>query len=106
MQLVKDRLDFGLYTTNHDAMLEFWQTEVGLPYEEMLPAGRGVRQHRHGLNGSVFKLNHSRERLAQLELGGYRELLIAREGLTAERSLVDPDGNRVRLILDRSSLRD
>lgn len=39
MQLAKDVLEFGLYTNEHDVMLEFWKTEVGLPYQEMLPAG-------------------------------------------------------------------
>lgn len=98
MKLAKDVLDFGLYTAERDAMLAFWQSEVGLSYEEMLPAGRGVRQHRLSLNGSVFKLNHSRAPLAELAPSGYRELLIAREGLAAECALVDPDGNRVRLV--------
>lgn len=98
VKLAKDVLDFGLYTVELDAMLEFWQSEVGLPYQEMLPAGRGVRQHRLGLCGSVFKLNHSREPLADLAASGYRELLIARKGLAKERALVDPDGNRVRLV--------
>ncbi len=98
MKLAKDVLDFGLYTVDRDAMLEFWCSDVALPYEEMLPAGRGVRQYRHALNGSVFKLNHSREPLADLAPSGYRELLIAREGLVAERALLDPDGNRVRLV--------
>jgi catechol 2,3-dioxygenase-like lactoylglutathione lyase family enzyme len=98
VKLAKDVLDFGLYTVDLDAMLEFWQSDAGLPYEEMLPAGRGVRQHRHTLNGSVFKLNHSREPLPNLPQGGYRELLIAREGIEEERRLVDPDGNCVRLV--------
>ncbi len=98
MKLAKNVLDFGLYTMQLDPMLEFWRSEVGLPYEEMLPAGKGVRQHRHGLNGSVFKLNHSREPLTDLAQSGYRELLIAREGAFGEQTLADPDGNRVRLV--------
>jgi len=98
MKMAKNVLDFGLYTVERDAMLEFWRSVVGLPYEEMLPAGKGVQQHRHGLNGSVFKLNHSRDPLPDLPPSGYRELLIAREGIDGERALVDPDGNRVRLV--------
>ena len=31
-------------------------------------------------------------------LSGYRELLIARDGLTAPKSLIDPEGNRVTLV--------
>jgi hypothetical protein len=79
-------------------MLSFWQQVVGLPFENLLPIGQGLRQHRHGMNGSVFKLNHSRNRLEQAPIAGYRELRIARAGLAERRALVDPDGNRVVLV--------
>lgn len=98
MELAKPVLDVGLYTTDRDGMLRFWQHEVGLPFEETLPAGRGVHQHRHGCHGSVVKINHSRDPLPDQPPSGYRELWIAREDLEAERRLVDPDGNRVRLV--------
>jgi catechol 2,3-dioxygenase-like lactoylglutathione lyase family enzyme len=98
MRLAKPCIDIGLFTNNLDAMLYFWQEEVGLPFEELLPLGGGSRQHRHALNGSVFKLNESREPIPPGALAGYRELLIAREGLTGPRSLADPDGNRVTLV--------
>ncbi len=98
MELAKPRIDVGLYTVQRDPMLEFWQNEVGLAYEELLPAGRGVQQHRHGMNGSVMKVNHSCDPLPESAPSGYRELFIAREGLAEPRSLVDPDGNRVSLV--------
>ena len=98
MRVAKPRLDFGLYTNDRDGMLAFWQDEVGLELEEVLPVGRGVRQHRLSLNGSVFKLNHSRDPLPDEARSGYRELLIARPGLGRRRGLVDPDGNRVTLV--------
>jgi lactoylglutathione lyase len=79
-------------------MLRFWQEEVGLPFEELLPLGDGSRQHRHAMNGSVLKLNESREPVPAAPPSSYRELLIAREGLAAPRSLVDPDGNHVTLV--------
>jgi lactoylglutathione lyase len=50
------------------------------------------------MNGSVFKLNHSRAPLGAPSPCGYRRLSIAREGLDASVELVDPDGNRVRLV--------
>jgi len=98
MRIAKPRLDFGLYTHDLDGMLAFWQGEVGLELEEVLAVGRGVRQHRHAVNGSVFKLNHSRDTLPAETPSGYRELLIARPGLAERRPLVDPDGNRVTLV--------
>ncbi len=98
MKLAKDSIDVGVYTNQRDDMLAFWQETVGLPYEELLKVGGGVHQHRLGLNGSVFKLNHTRRPLDAHSPAGYSELLIAREGLTAPQPLTDPDGNRVTLV--------
>jgi len=101
VKLAKPRIDVGLYTNRRDEMLAFWRDEVGLPYEELLPMGGGVQQHRLGLNGSVLKINHSREPLPDEPRSGYVELAIAREGLQAPRALLDPDGNRVVLVPPR-----
>ncbi|MFA7638753.1 MAG: VOC family protein [Parvibaculum sp.] len=98
MELAKPRIDVGLFTTNLEAMLDFWQNEVGIPFDHLLPLGNGLQQHRHDLLGSVLKINHARDELPALAPSGYRELLIAREGLTRPRSLTDPDGNRVTLV--------
>lgn len=98
MRLAKNLLDVGLQTNQLEPMLRFWQDEVGLPFEELLPTGGGNRQHRHGLNGAVLKLNQSRDPLPTDAPTGYRELLVAREGLEAPRTLQDPDGNRVTLV--------
>jgi catechol 2,3-dioxygenase-like lactoylglutathione lyase family enzyme len=98
VKLAKPHLDVGLFTSNQPAMLEFWQQRVGLRFEETLPLGGGVRQHRHAMNGSVLKLNAARDPLDATPPSGYRELLIARTGLTAPEPLVDPDGNRIVLV--------
>lgn len=98
MDFAKPHIDVGLYTNNTEAMLAFWQQEVGLPFEELLPMGGGVRQHRHAMNGSVFKLNSVRDPMPPTQASGYRELLIARDGITAATTLTDPDGNRVTLV--------
>lgn len=98
MKIAKPHLDFGLYTNQLEAQLEFWQAEVALPLEETLPVGGGVRQHRHGMNGSVFKLNHSRTALPAASPCGYRRLLIARTAARQRSDLRDPDGNRVSLV--------
>ncbi len=98
MDLAKRHIDVGLFTNNTEAMLRFWQEEVGLPFEETLPLGAGIRQHRHGMNGSVLKLNSVRDPMRPQPLAGYRELLIARDGIAAPAELVDPDGNRIVLV--------
>lgn len=98
MQLAKPRIDLGLFTNRLDEMLAFWQEEVGLPFDHMLPLGGGKRQHRHDLLGSVLKINHKREPLSPAPSSGYRELLIARDSIDQSRPLTDPDGNRVTLV--------
>jgi catechol 2,3-dioxygenase-like lactoylglutathione lyase family enzyme len=98
VKLAKPHVDVGLATNRLEPMLSFWQEEVGLRFEEVLPLGGGRRQHRHTMNGSVLKLNHARDPLPERPPSGYRELWIARDDLAARRELSDPDGNRVVLL--------
>jgi len=98
MKLAKNHIDIGINTNRTEEQLAFWQTDVGLPFEELLAVGPGLRQHRHGMNGSVFKLNSARDPLPDNPPAGYRELRIARRGLDALVHLVDVDGNRVTLV--------
>jgi catechol 2,3-dioxygenase-like lactoylglutathione lyase family enzyme len=98
MKLAKPRFDAGLYTNNLEPMLAFWQGEVGAAFDGLNPMGPGRVQHRHLLGGCTFKINHYASPLAPAPARGYREVLVAREGLTAPRSLTDPDGNRVTLV--------
>jgi catechol 2,3-dioxygenase-like lactoylglutathione lyase family enzyme len=98
MQLAKNVIDVGLSTNNLEPMLQFWQQEVGLRFDHALPVRRGQKQYRHDAQGSVIKLNHHAERLPTAAPSGYRELIIAREGLQEPRRMVDPDGNCVRLV--------
>src|SRR5712691_9195366 len=98
MKLAKPHVDVGVLTNALEPMLTFWQRVVCLPFEEVLPLGRGLQQHRHGMNGSIFKLNHARDPLSAEPPAGYRELCIARDGLAGRRALLDPDGNRVVLV--------
>ena len=98
MDLAKPRIDFGLTTTNLEPMLRFWQGEAGLAFDHVLPIRRGHDQHRHDALGSVIKINHTEGPLAEGPPTGYRELFIARPGLLAPKPMVDPDGNRVRLV--------
>jgi catechol 2,3-dioxygenase-like lactoylglutathione lyase family enzyme len=98
MDLAKPRMDFGLSTNNLEPMLTFWQGEVGLPFDHLLKIRRGQDQHRHDALGSVIKINHLADPLPEGPPTGYRELYMARDGLTEPKPMVDPDGNRVTLV--------
>lgn len=98
MNLAKQHLDIGLFSIQRDAQLAFWQGPVGLPYDHMGKLGGGMQQHRHHMNGSILKMNHSRNPLPAAPQSGIVELQIAREGLAAPVALADPDGNRVTLV--------
>jgi len=98
MQLAKPVIDIGLSTNNLEPMLQFWQQEAALRFDHVLPVRRGQKQYRHDAKGSVIKLNHHVEPLADAAPSGYRELIIAREGVAEPRTLADPDGNRVSLV--------
>ena len=98
MDLAKPRFDIGLSTNALGPMLAFWQGEAGVPFDHLLKVRRGMDQHRHDLMGSVLKINHLADPLPNTPPSGYRELLIAREGLAAPRLMTDPDGTRVSLV--------
>jgi lactoylglutathione lyase len=96
--LAKPAIDLGLFTNRRDPMLAFWQQQAGLPFQELLPLGGGLQQHRHAIGDTVLKINHTRDPLPDAPLGGIRELAIARGDRTAATALSDPDGNRVMLV--------
>lgn len=98
MQLAKPRIDIGLATHDLGPMLAFWQGEAGVPRDHVLPILRGQDQHRHDVLGSVLKINHHAAPLPANPPSGYRELIIARDGLTTARAMADPEGNRVSLV--------
>lgn len=98
MELAKPRVDIGLSTNDLAPMLAFWQGEAGIPFDHLLPIRPGHDQHRHDALGSVLKINHHTEPLPDAPPSGYRELIVAREGLSAPRALADPEGNRVALV--------
>src|SRR6266705_395624 len=98
MQLAKSVIDVGLSTNDLEPMLRFWQQDVAVRFDHVLPVRRGQKQYRHDEQGSVIKLNHHAEPLPDAAPSGFRELIIAREGLQKPRRMVDPDGNRVQLV--------
>lgn len=79
-------------------MLEFWQHEIGLPFDHKLPVVTGLTQYRHDAMGSVLKINHYRSPLPDAPPSGYREILIARPGMPHVQTMRDPDGNLVSLV--------
>jgi catechol 2,3-dioxygenase-like lactoylglutathione lyase family enzyme len=98
MQLAKKRIDVGLSTNNLDPMLHFWQNDVGLRLDHVLPVRRGQKQYRHDAAGSVIKINHHVDQLPVAPPSGYRELIIARQDRAEPERLTDPDGNRTCLV--------
>ena len=72
MELAKNHLDVGLFTNSLGPMLEFWQQQVGLPFEEVMATGGGSQQHRHAFGGGVLKINHVRDPLLGAPPSGYR----------------------------------
>ena len=98
MRLAKPRVDIGLSTNRAEALLPFWQGDVGAVFDHVLPIRRGQDQHRHDIAGSVLKINQHAEPLPPTPPSGYVELLVARDGLDRPVSLADPDGNRVTLV--------
>jgi lactoylglutathione lyase len=98
MRLAKERIDIGLYTTNGPQLREFWHNQIGLPFDHLLPVRKGQKQYRYHLLGSVLKINELAAPIPDRPPSGYRELLIAGEGIGASKRLVDPDGNLVTLV--------
>lgn len=97
MHLAKPHLDVGFSTNDWEAARHFWGDTVGLAYEEYLKIGSGVRQHRFGVHGSVVKVNHAREPLADAPTA-YLGVRIASATVTEPVALATPDGTAVSLV--------
>ena len=97
MDLAKPCLDVGLYTGDLDAHRRFWEDEVGCAYQGYLKLGGGVRQHRFGLDRSVVKVNHARDRLPDSP-SGLRRLTVTSSRVEQPVELDAPDGLAVRLV--------
>lgn len=98
MELAKNCVDVGLFTNRLEEMRSFYGDRLKLPYEELLPVGSGVQQHRYGLLGSVLKINHSRNPLPPRVHGGYRRISIADSRTPMPLLIEDPDGTAIELV--------
>jgi lactoylglutathione lyase len=96
INLVKPALDVGLYSNRAGEMRTFYEGDLGLAYNHLLKAGRGVHQHRLDLdaNGAVLKLNDARDELPDAPSGYIGLAIVGRE----VRSLRDPDGLAVEVV--------
>ena len=98
MKLAAPRFDIGLATNDLDATLAFWSEVPGVAFDHVLPIRRGLVQHRHHVLGSVLKINHHEAPLAETPPAGYRELVVASDGVSSVRHLTDPGGARVSVV--------
>lgn len=98
MRLAKPAADVGL-STNHPALHRaFWAETIDLPAEGELAIGGEQTQFRFDAHGSVVKVNGFAAPLPPGPPTGYREVLIARAGLSAAQAFSAPDGARVSLV--------
>ena len=97
MRLAKPHVDVGLMTNDRERAEGFWAHDVGVPFEEWVKVGGGVRQYRYGCHGSVIKLNHARQPLTPSPTI-YRGVRIASDRVTGPTPLADPDGVPVELV--------
>lgn len=98
MRLAKPHVDVGFMTNDRERAERFWSDDAGLPFEEWIKVGGGVRQYRFGCHGSVVKVNHARDPLAADAPTVYRALRIASDRVTGPTPLDHPDGVPVTLV--------
>jgi catechol 2,3-dioxygenase-like lactoylglutathione lyase family enzyme len=98
LRLAKPCLDFCLVTNNAERQVPFWRDTIGLSAEDSLPIREGLTQHRFNAANSVIKLNAYDKPVEPGPIGGFRELLIARQELREPYRYSDPDGNLVSMV--------
>ena len=104
MKLAKNHLDLGLFSTNINSDIDFWQNIVGLNFEETLSLDKPVvpgptTQYRHDANGSVIKVNHFQDKMPYLKStpSGLKGLSIARD-ISNELNYETNSGEFVRVL--------
>jgi catechol 2,3-dioxygenase-like lactoylglutathione lyase family enzyme len=95
--LARGLLDPGLFSDNEATMRKFYEGDVGLPMIERLPHSDTYAEVFFELLPGKLKIQSFVEPIAPA-VTGYRELLIARPGLTEPVATEDPDGLRVHLV--------
>ena len=95
-RVTKPLLDIGLFSDNPD-MLEFYENTVGTPFVELLQHSPTYQERFYSVHGASLKINYSQEAMGD-GTSGYRGLLVARDGLDAPETFVDPHGLTVTLV--------
>lgn len=98
MDIVKPHLDVGLFVASLELEIGFCRDVLGLAFDHMAKLGGGIHQHRFHLNGSILKINHARQPLPTMAPSGFRQLRIARRGLSSTKSMLDPAGTPIQLV--------
>jgi lactoylglutathione lyase len=93
---VQGGLDIGLFSDD-PATAAFYEDRIGLPFQETLRHSPTYEERFYAFNGASLKVNYSTEPMAPGG-GGYRGVLVARDGIDESVDLVDPDGVRVSLV--------
>jgi catechol 2,3-dioxygenase-like lactoylglutathione lyase family enzyme len=96
LTLARPTLDIGLFSDN-PAMAGFYLHDLGLPFVEELPHSETYSENFYALNGASLKINASTEPMAP-GISGYCGLLIARDGVAAPQTFVDPDGLSITIV--------
>lgn len=92
---VVDGLDLGLFS-DHPASVAFYEEQVGLAFVETLRHSPTYEERFYSVGGSSLKINYSTDPMPKGS-SGYCGLTLARDGITDEIKLIDPDGLAVTL---------
>ena len=96
-ELARGLLDPGLFSDNAPKMWSFYEESVGLPRLENLRHGPTYQEVFFTLPPGKLKIQSFDVPMGPA-VTGYRELLVARDGLVASQALRDPDGLAVTLV--------
>lgn len=97
IELARGLLDPGLFSDHAPAMWAFYEQGVGLPRLESLRHSPTYQEVFFSLPPGKLKIQSFDTPMGPA-VTGYRELLVARDGLAAARTLRDPDGLAVTVV--------
>ena len=96
-ELARGLLDPGLFSDNAPKMWSFYESIVGLPKLESLRHSPTYQEVFFTLPPGKLKVQSFDEPMGPA-VTGYKELLVARDGLAEQKAVRDPDGLAVTLV--------